>query len=197
MARESGFQLVEMVVALAVLTAVLVVGAPPLMGLSADLRLSLAASELVGTLRRARSLALRHNANVAVKLRTGDDGTVTFALHLDGDGDGVTTADIDRGTDLEVEPPRRLAHFGRDVRFGFPPGRPPTDPGDPRRPLDRLDDPIRFNRSDLASFGPLGTATPGSLYVTDGRSRLVAVRVFGTTGKVRVLTWDGDGRRWR
>lgn len=62
--------------------------------------------------------------------------------------------------------------------------------------MDRLDDPIRFNQSDLASFGPLGTATPGTLYLTDRRSRLTAVRVTSRTGRVRVLRYDPGARTW-
>ena len=62
--------------------------------------------------------------------------------------------------------------------------------------MDRLDDPIRFNQSDLASFDPLGTATPGSLYLTDGQSRLTAVRVTSRTGRVRVLRYDSRARAW-
>jgi hypothetical protein len=82
------------------------------------------------------------------------------------------------------------------MRFGFPPGRPVRDPGDPRKLLS-TDDPIRFNQSDLASFGPLGTSTPGSLYLTDGQSRLLAVRVYGRTGKVKVIAYDFDAEVWR
>ena len=62
---------------------------------------------------------------------------VTFALYRDGDGDGVSTADIGPGVDPEVGRRRRLAHLGSDVRLGFPPGRPPPDPGDPARLLGR------------------------------------------------------------
>ena len=87
-------------------------------------------------------------------------------------------------------------YFGRRIRFGFPEGARPSDPSSPGRRLEGLDDPIRFNRSDLASFGALGTATPGSLYLTDGH-RLVAVRVLNRTGRIRVLAWDRKTDRWR
>jgi len=192
-----GFTLVELIIALCLLAILLAIGAPPLMQISGDLRLRLASEELVGVLRTAKSYALRHDANVAVKFRTAANGQVTFALYRDGDGDGVLSRDIDTGVDPQVKPPRPLAHLGRGFGFGFPPGPPPRDPGSPDRPLDRTDDPIRFNSSDLASFSPLGSATPGSLYVTDGRRRLAAVRVFNMTGKVRVLTYDPEAQVWR
>ena len=60
-----------------------------------------------------------------------------------------------------------------------------------------MSDPIRFNSSDLASFSALGTSTPGSLYLTDGVGRLVAVRVANRVGKVRILTWVPERRIWR
>ncbi|HEX5761322.1 MAG TPA: prepilin-type N-terminal cleavage/methylation domain-containing protein [Thermoanaerobaculia bacterium] len=192
--RQRGYTLVELLVASSLLLGLLLMAAPPLLEATAALRLEVAAAELVGTLRLARSAAVRWDTNAAVKFRPRPDGTVTFALYRDGDGDGVLNADIAAGVDPELAPPRPLAHFGPRLWFGFPAGPPPPDPGDPRGRL--AGDPVRFNRSDLASFGPLGTSTPGSLYLTDGK-RLVAVRVFGRTGKVRVLAYDAETRSWR
>lgn len=197
MRRDHGFTLIELIGALAVLTIALVLTGPPLLRASAELRVRLAAQELVGALRQARALAIRHSANVAVHLeRQGKDG-VDYALYRDGDGDGVRRQDIRAGIDPRITPLVPLTRPGRDVRLGLPPGRPVRDPGDPRSWLDRRDDPLRFNQSDLASFDPLGTATPGSAYLWDGESRLVVVRVFGRTGKVRVLTYDFELALWR
>ena len=195
--NRKGFTLVELLAALAVLVSVLAIGAPPLLRISGDLRLRLAAEELVGVLRTARAYAVRHSANVAVKFRTAASGEVTFTLYRDGDGDGVLTRDIDSGVDPAIAPQQRLSQLGRGFGFGFPPGPPPRDPSSPGRPLGNLDDPIRFNQSDLASFSPLGTSTPGSLYVTDGVGRLAAVRVFDRTGKIRVITYDPQTQVWR
>ncbi len=193
---QKGFQLVELMIVLAMTACLLAVATPPLLRISGDLRLRLAAEELVGVLRLARSHATRYGANVAVKFRTAANGEVTFTLYRDGDGDGVLTRDIDTGVDPEVRRPCRLAHLGRGFGFGFPPGPPPPDPGSPDRPLS-TNDPIRFNQSDLASFSPLGSATSGSLYLTDSAKRLATVRVFNRTGKVRVLTYDPEARAWR
>jgi prepilin-type N-terminal cleavage/methylation domain-containing protein len=196
-ARARGYTLVELLVVVAVLGLVLVLGLPPLLDTTARVRVDLGAAEVVGALRGARSWAIRRNQQVAVKFSTGADGRVAFTLYRDGDGDGVLNRDIDSGVDPQVAPAQTLAHLGRRVRFGFPPGKPPRDPGDPRRRLDRLEDPIRFNRSDLASFGSLGGSTPGSLYLTDGRRQLVVVRVLGRTAKVRVLRYDRESESWR
>lgn len=194
--RESaGGTLLEVLIVVTLLGLVAVIGAPPLLNRLGNARLRLAAAELAGTLRTARSYAVRHSTNVAVKFFVGED-RVRFALYRDGNGDGVRNRDIRRGVDVLVAPPRDLGHLGRHVRFGFPPGKAPRDPSNPRRRLDRLYDPVRFNRSDLASFSPLGGATPGSLYLTDG-TRLALVRVYNRTGKLELLIYDPLTERWR
>lgn len=191
-----GWTLHELTVAAIVLGILATLGIPPLLRASGALRLRAAASEITGTLRLARSWAIRHSTNAAVKFRTTPRGTVTYALYRDGDGDGVLNRDITSGVDPEVAPPRPLANLGADIRFGFPPGPPPRDPGDPGRRLARLGDPIRFNSSDLASFDPIGGATPGSVYLTDSHDRLACVRVLGTTGRTRVLLYDPVREVW-
>jgi len=194
---EAGFQLVELLVVMAVVGLGLLVAVPPLTRAAGGLEARLAAEEVVAAFRLARATAMREQRRVGVKFATGGDGAVSWSLHGDGDGDGVRSDDIADGTDPMLGPPRRLAHFGRAVRLGFPPGRAPRDPADPRRRLDRLSDPVRFNRSDIASFSPVDGATPGSVYVTDGGGHLVAVRVLSRTGRVRVLAYRTDTEVWR
>lgn len=194
---QTGFSFVEMMVYLAVVASIMGLGAPSVLEWGSALRVELAAGEMAGVLNRARIYSVQRSARVAVKFRTETNGLVTHALYRDGDGDGVLNVDIRAGIDPEVRPPRRLAHLGRRIRFGFPSGRAPRDPGDPRRRLDRLHDPIRFNRSDLASFTPRGTATPGTLYVTDGRRHLSAVRVNNRSGKISVLHYNPETEIWR
>ena len=193
----TGFQVFELLVVLVILMLVSAAGIPRILDWSRQIKVDLAANELVGVLRLTRSYAVRHTARVGVKFRPEAGSRVTFTIHRDGDGDGVRTADIEAGIDPPIGLPRELAHFGSYVRFGFPPGPAPRDPGDPRRRLDRLDDPIRFNRSDIASFNHLGGSTPGSLYLTDGRYLLSVVRLFGRTGKVKVMRYDPEQETWQ
>ena len=194
-----GYTLLEVIATLAAFGLVSLITVPAIFEWTAKQRVDASAAELVGTLRRARSYAISHSTKVGLKfhLEPSESGVtrVFFALYRDGDLDGVRSDDIARGTDPRVTRSRQLATFGSQVRFGFPAGLQPADPSDPRRRLDRLDDPIRFNRSDIASFGPIGTATPGSLYITDGR-RLAVVRVTSRSGRVRVMHWDPYQERW-
>lgn len=192
-----GFTLIELLVVLAVLSIVLTMGVPTLLDTFAQLRVNMAASEAATQMRLARITAVRSRAYVAIRFEERDDGTVDTVVYGDGDGDGVRSRDIERGVDPRLRQPVPLRRIGASVRLGFPPGKPPRDPGSPRRRLGRLDDPIRFNRSNMVSFSPIGASTPGSLYFTDGKSRLAAVRVYGRTGKVEVLEYDVETEEWK
>lgn len=195
--RQSGLTLVELLITTALTATLILTALPNLMRASARLRVRGAAEEIRGTLRLAQSFAVRFDANVGVKFRELSDGRVTAALYRDGDGDGVSSADIESGADPELRAPHPLDNLGRGVGFGFPPAIVPRDPGDPTHRLTRLDDPIRFNASDIASFSPLGTSTPGSVYLTDGVSELYVVRVFNRTSKTSVLRYDADAEDWQ
>lgn len=192
---QAGFHLLDLLVTLVILGLVATLAAPPLFRASAGLRVRLAAAEVAGVMRRARSTAVMRSTRVAVKFGTEGE-RVTYTLYRDGDGDGVRSRDIERGVDPPMTRPQPLMHVGKEVRFGFPPGPPPKKPSGSGR-LSRLHDPIRFNRSDLASFDPVGTSTPGSVYLTDGRDRLAVVRLFHRTGKVKILVYDRKTESWR
>jgi prepilin-type N-terminal cleavage/methylation domain-containing protein len=180
--RRQGFQLIELVVCLAIAAALLGLAAAPLLRISSASRVSAAAAEVAGVLRGAKSYAIAHSANVGVKFRTLPDGAVVWGLYRDGDGDGVSSQDIASGVDPAIGPERRLAELGNSVRFGFRPGRAPRDPGTPSRRIQRLDDPLR-SKFRHRVLRPLGGATPGS--ASHRRpSWLAAVRVLGMTGKV-------------
>ena len=192
---QSGFTLLELLAVLAIFGLATALALPRLLDATARLRVNLAATEAASALRLARMTAVRSRRNVAVRFeRRGE--AVWWAVFGDGDGDGVRSRDIDRGTDPRLQTWLPLRRVGASVRLGFPPGPPPRDPGSGRR-MDRLDDPIRFNRSDMVSFSPIGASTPGSLYFTDGKHHLAAVRVFGRTGKVKVIVYDHATETWR
>lgn len=189
-----GFTLLELLVVLAVFSIIMTLGVPAILDATAGLRVDLAATETATALRLARMTAIRSHTHVAV--RFGHQGNVvTWAVYGDGDGDGVRATDIQSGTDPELQAPMPLRRTGASVHLGFPPGPAPRDPAGHGR-LDRLDDPIRFNRSDMVSFNAVGASTPGSLYFTDGKRHLAVVRVFGRTGKVKVMAYDPETETW-
>jgi len=194
-----GFTLIELLIATAVLALLATLAAPPLRQQISQHRVRLAASEVAAALWTARAGAVRHGVAIAVRFEVDEaapDGVPSaFSLYADGDGDGVRTADVRTGTDPRIRRPARLLHVGSGVRFGFPEDLEPRGFTGSER-LDRLDDPVRFGRSDLASFGPLGTASPGTVFVTDGY-HLFAVRVYNRTGKIQILRYVRDRERWK
>jgi hypothetical protein len=115
----------------------------------------------------------------------------------DGNGNGLRTREIRRGTDRTLSGPHRMEDHDSRIKLGFPPGGPfpKIPPGTGW--IDGTDDPIRFGRSDLVSFTPLGTGSSGTLYVTDGARQLLGVVLFGPTCRVRVWRFDWEERRWR
>ena len=194
----SGYSFPEALVSIAVIGILCTWMIPRLDRVTAHARLESAAAEVATAMTRARETARLRGHRVGLKFFPVEGRETTYALYADGDFDGVRTRDIERGIDPMVAPPRPLQGLGRDIRFGIPrdrSGRPPRRIGSRRR-LDRLDDPIRFNRSDIASFSRGGTATPGTVYLTDG-SRAMAVRVLNRSGKVAVFRYDFETETWR
>jgi len=114
----------------------------------------------------------------------------------DGNGNGLRTAEIARGVDPVLAADDSLEHLVQDVRLGLPPGGtfPEAPPG--TDVLQPGDDPVRFGRSDLVSFSPVGSASGGTLYVTDGRAGLFAVVLYGPTARLRVWRYIPRERRW-
>lgn len=161
--------------------------------LRASLSIRSAAGEVGTALLRARAHALASDRYVGLKFRKNGDRH-EWALYRDGNGNGIRTLEIASG----VDPPLGIVYpwSRNDVLPGIMKGQRVPDPGSPGRFLDRTDDPIRFNKSDICSFSPLGESTPGSIYLWDGRDRMAVVRVFGRTAKVRTLYYRRGGKGW-
>jgi hypothetical protein len=129
-----------------------------------------------------------------VALRIAPDGQdVAFGFYMDGNGNGVRTADIQRGIDGPLGPQERLADRFPGVTFGIARDVVAVDSGELLR---SGSDPLRIGRSNILSFTPSGTATPGTLYIRSRHGAQYAVRVFGTTGRTRVLRYRLLDRQW-
>jgi hypothetical protein len=167
------------------------IGLPPLTAGLEELRTRAAVRYLAGRLQRARVEAITRSVNVAVRF-TSDGDSYRYGVFADGNDDGIRSSDIDAGVDFRVTADERLSDHFRSVIFGALPGLPAVDPyGTPPG-----SDPVRLGASDLLVFTPLGTATPGSLYVRGDRRQYV-VRILGETGRTRVLSFSSEDRSWR
>lgn len=194
--RKRAFTVVELLIVLAVLGLLAAIAWPRVNMWAGYVRVRLAAGEVAGSLAEARLTAIKHSTKVAVRFETADDGAVTMSLYRDMDGDGVLSRDIRRGVDRVEKEQRRLQGFDERIQFGFPYGEAPKEISRPSRRITRLRDPIRFNRSDMASFSSLGTATPGTVYLTDGYKALIAVRVNNRSGMISLWSYDKETEVW-
>lgn len=194
--NPAGYTFIELLFIGSLLGVLVSMTIPSLVFWSGVVHVRLAAGEVAGFLSEARMYSIRHRSNVAIRFENVVEGP-RLAMYRDGDGDGVRSNDIRRGIDPQLMLPRVVAMTGADVRFGFPAGRSPKDPSDPSRRLVRLSDPIRFNRSNMASFSALGTATPGTVYLTADDRHLAAVRVNGRSGHITILLYDRDREVWK
>jgi type II secretory pathway pseudopilin PulG len=181
--------MVEMLVVLAVMVVMAAVGFPHFRAFTAEAHLLAAGREFKGEFRRARSMAVRSGVYTAIRFERRLEGEM-YAVYADGNDNGVRSADIRTGTDRLVAGPFPLTAGTPGVRVGINPGTPAPPPA--RGTLSG--DPIRFGRSDILSFSPLGTATPGTFYLA-GDGAQAAVRVTGGSARVRLMTWRGG--TWR
>ena len=129
----------------------------------------------------ARSYAVTRSAHVALRF-TGNGDDVMFQMFLDDNHNGVRTLDIASQVDRALGVPTRLSELFPGVVIGIS-----TELGT---------DPVRIGSTNLLSFTPLGTATPGTVYVRGRDGLQLAVRVTGPTGRTRLLRYVPRTREW-
>ena len=156
-----------------------------------DFRAAGAARYVSARLQRARMDAVMRSADVAIKFTQTASG-YTYAVYVDGNRNGVRTIDITRNIDRELMPAERLADQFSGVDFGALPNLPAVDPGGTPPGTD----PVRLGSSNMASFSARGTSSTGTLYIRGRGTSQYAIRIFGETGKTRILKFDPQGRRW-
>jgi type II secretory pathway pseudopilin PulG len=187
---RAGYSLLELVFVVGLVVTVSGMAAPQLLSGLDDHRTAGAARYISARMQRARMDAVMRSTEVAIQF-TQTGSSYTYAAYRDGNHNGVRTRDIETGADPPVGSAERLPDHFSAVDFGVQAGLPAVDEGAPP-----AGDPIRFGASSLASFSSNGTATSGSVYIR-GRHAQYVVRLFGTTGKVRILKFDRAANQWR
>jgi Tfp pilus assembly protein FimT len=154
---------------------------PPLLAGLDRTRTWAAARYLAAQMTAARTYAVLRSANVALRFVDGPSG-VTFQTFVDGNRNGVRSADIAAAIDRPLDAPMRLPDLFPAVDIAIAPAL--------------GDNAVRFGSSGLLSFTPLGTATSGTVYVRGRDGTQLAVRVLGVTGRTRVLRYTPRNGRW-
>ena len=190
MARQAGFTFLELLFTVALIATILSMALPAFSDAIDAQRTASAARYVAGRVFLARMEAVKRSASVALRFEE-EDGDYAYAAYVDGNANGVRTLDIRTGVDRMLMDRERLAYNFPGVRFGLMPGVPDAD-GAPDR---SNGDGVRIGSARVLTLGANGTATAGTLYV-HGRQRQYAVRVFGVTGRTRVLRYDAKTRKW-
>ena len=174
---DEGFTLVELLAACAVAATLALVAVPAVSAAVEGSRTRQAAHYLAAQLEAARSLALARSAAVALVFGADAQGAA-WAVHVDGNGNGVRTAEVRSGVDPAVTSPLRLDALFTGVRLA-----------------DGTASGVRLGATRILSFSPLGTATPGSLIVSGPASRY-ALRITGGSGRVRLQRFIPGTGTW-
>jgi prepilin-type N-terminal cleavage/methylation domain-containing protein len=194
--RSRGFNLVELMAVLALAGILLIITLPTLASMRTEGRVAAGAREIAMTFHALRWKSVARNSNHGLLFERLENGWAWFEVR-DGNGNGLRSAELRSGIDQTLSGPHRLEDRDAKVGLGFPPAdRLPVIP--PRSgAIGALDDPVKFGRSDLVSFSPLGSASSGTVYLTDGRYKLYAVVLFGPTARVRVWRYDVREEIWK
>jgi len=161
-----------------------------------QMRMLSASRAVASDVRLARQRAVARARSTGILLERQAGGRYTLAIVEDGDGDGIRMEDLRRHVDVVIEGPVDVgARWGAVPGFKAGLAQLRSPPPDSDR-VDRFDDPVKFGSRDLIACGPHGTATSGTLYLSDGKHRQFAVVVYGATCRVRTWELIGSPAAW-
>ena len=187
----AAFSLLDLVFAMGLAATLGSMAIPQTLSSLDEVRAVAAARHVANQLQRARTEAIARGAATALRVTRLPSG-YGFQLHVDGNRNGVLSADILAGVDQPIDAFEQLHDRFAGVEFGALLALPSVDPaGTPPGT-----DPIRVGASDIATFTPLGTSTSGSLYILGRNGTQLVVRIYGQTGRTRVLRFQPGSAQW-
>lgn len=130
----------------------------------------------------ARVQAVSRGAAIGLRFDQDPRG-ITFSVFQDGNGNGIRSADIQAGIDSQIEQAVALSDHFPGAGIGLTPNSPVSDP-------------VQIGPTNILTFTPVGTATSGTVYISDRAGTQWAVRVLGATGRTRVLRYDPSTQGW-
>ena len=185
-----GFTILELLFAIAITGTLAAIAVPQSLRTLDDFRTRSAAQYVARKLGAARFQAIRRARPHGLRFEPAA-GDYRFALVSDGNGNGIRTPELQSGVDRTLSEPDTLAWHFRDVQFGILEGIPDAD-GNPTSSPDG----VRFGATKIVAMNADGTASSGTLYLHGAGWSQYAVRVLGSTGRVRLLKFDAVRRRW-
>jgi type II secretory pathway pseudopilin PulG len=188
---KTGYSLIELLFVLSTAATISAMAIPPFLAAIDDYRTAGAVRYLSTRIQRTRMEAVSRSTKTAMQFVQEGTG-YTFGIYVDGNEDGVGTADIRNGIDRRLGAIERLSDNYAGVDFGLLPDLPPIDPGGQPPGTD----PIKLGSSALLSYASSGSSSTGSVYIR-GRKVQYAIRILGDTGRTRVLKFNPYGLLWK
>jgi len=188
---QRGTTLLEVLVVMAGMLVVSALAVPAVGARTDELATGGAARYLATLLQRERSNAIRRATHMAFWFQATPGAGIRYAVFADGNGNGVRASDISRGIDIQVTAWEFLSDHFAGVAISIAPGVSDIDSGSPIGGA-----PVRLGGSELLSFSPTGTATSGTVYLSGRTRQQYAVRVLGSTGRVRLLRFNATANQW-
>jgi prepilin-type N-terminal cleavage/methylation domain-containing protein len=191
MSSPHGYTLIEILFVAALMTTIAAIATPGVLVTIDEYRAFGAVRYISARLYDTRMEAVARNADAAMRfVQVGQ--SYAYAAYIDGNGNGVRARDIQRGTDRVIHAEETLPNHFTGVEFGAVAGLPAVDP--PAPPPGN--DPIRLGAGNMVTFTPQGTSTAGSLYIRSHRDTQYVIRIFGDTGKIRILKFNPQTGEW-
>lgn len=190
--RVRGFTLIELLAAVAIIGLIALCSVPAFGTYRRRASCEAAGNELRILLRGVRAHAIAEGRYAGVKFAQVP-GNWTYSLYDDGNGNGVANDDIKRGLDVRFRGPVVTMPQSGTVSIRLLPQTVRDPDGAKLQPSSAA---LQFGRSTICSFSPVGAGTPGTIYLSDGIDQLWCVRVYGASGKVRLLRYDARRAKW-
>ena len=190
LAAGAGFSVVEMLFVLAIIATLAGIGIPLTTSALDELQVGMAARYVAGRIVGARLDALQRSTALGLRFDAGG-ADYAFATCVDGNGNGLRSAEIASGTDRQLTSAEYLGQRFANVRFGLLAGIPDMDGN--RQSEDS--DGVRLGSARILTLGPDGTATSGTLYIRGKRGQY-AIRILGATARVRIFQYHTGANAW-
>lgn len=192
MRTQRGMTLLEIVGVIAIIGIVAIASAPAFANYRRNASMKAEVAELRGILRAVRSRAIMRGTHAGVKF-TRAGSVWVYSLYDDGNANGIRSAEIASNVDRRYSGPSMLMPQFNIAGIALLPATIRDPDGDPLVPTASA---VQFGSSTICSFSPTGSGTPGTIYISDGAGKLCALRVYGASGRVRLLRYNADLRRW-
>lgn len=191
---KRGFSLVELLVVIAILGLTVTIVTADMFKVRRAVDLRRLGQQIFSDTLHCRVAALTDLRNVGLIFVHGEGGWY-YCIVEDRDVDGVSRRDYLAGIDKALGPRTWVAFISGGASLGVPVGWNVPDPSG--RGTLPPDDGLRIGDSAIVAFTPHATATPSSVYFHDGRDRMIALRVPGHGGNVRLIEWHKGWASWR